>query len=222
MFQKSILTPFQKDVFLALIEEKLIYDNFYFSGGTALAEFYLQHRYSEDLDFFTDKEFSYAQILAILKPKMDSLGVESFETRFVGGTKFFFLKKTDQAKLKVEFNYFPFKRLEKSQKFQKLAVDSLFDIAVNKLNAILSRHQARDYIDLYFILKNKAFSWQEIINGVKEKFGWEIDPLNLAAQLNQVDRVYDYPKMIKPLSREEMISFYKKRATELKEEIFER
>jgi predicted nucleotidyltransferase component of viral defense system len=27
---------------------------FYLTGGTALGRFYLNHRYSEDLDFFTD------------------------------------------------------------------------------------------------------------------------------------------------------------------------
>ncbi|MDR1696214.1 MAG: nucleotidyl transferase AbiEii/AbiGii toxin family protein [Endomicrobium sp.] len=29
-----------------------MYGSFYFSGGTALSEYYLRHRYSEDLDFF--------------------------------------------------------------------------------------------------------------------------------------------------------------------------
>lgn len=221
MSSKSILTPFQKDVFLAVIEEKLIHDNFYFSGGTALAEFYLQHRYSKDLDFFTDEEFSYRPILAMLKPKMDKLGVESFETRSAGGTKLFFLKKADQTKLKVEFTYFPFKRLKKGKEFKGVAVDSLFDITVNKLNAILSRRHARDYIDFYFILKDETFSWEEIINGVKKKFSWQIDPLNLAARLSQIDKLHDYPKMIKQFSRVKMLDFYEDQAAKLNKEIFE-
>lgn len=220
MAQKSILTPFQKEVFLTVVEEKLIRDNFYFSGGTALAEFYLKHRYSEDLDFFTDREFSYPQIIAMLKPQMDNLGVDGFESRSAGGAKLFFLKKADQTKLKVEFNYFPFKRLKKGQEFHRVAIDSLLDIAVNKLNAILSRQHARDYIDLYFIFKSKAFSWSEIIIGVKEKFSWQIDLLDLATRIDQIDRLHDYPKMIKQFSRAEMINFYKNQAAKFNEEIF--
>ncbi|MDI6732200.1 MAG: nucleotidyl transferase AbiEii/AbiGii toxin family protein [Candidatus Margulisbacteria bacterium] len=35
---------------LKILSEKV--DNFYLSGGTALAKYYFQHRNSEDLDFF--------------------------------------------------------------------------------------------------------------------------------------------------------------------------
>lgn len=220
MAQKSILTPFQKEVFFAVIREKLIRDNFYFSGGTALAEFYLKHRYSEDLDFFTDREFSYSQILAALKTRMDNLGVDSFESRSAGGAKLFFLKKANTTKLKVEFNYFPFRRLKKGQEFQGMAIDSLLDIVANKLNAILSRRHARDYIDLYFIFKSETFSWPEIISKVKKKFGWQIDLLDLATRIDQIDKLHDYPKMIKQLSRTEMINFYKNQAAKFNKEIF--
>jgi len=49
---KTILTPIQQSLLSALSKESTVVDNFYLSGGTALAEFYLYHRYSEDLDFF--------------------------------------------------------------------------------------------------------------------------------------------------------------------------
>ncbi|MCD4795127.1 MAG: nucleotidyl transferase AbiEii/AbiGii toxin family protein [Bacteroidales bacterium] len=32
---------------------------FYLTGGTALVRFYLNHRYSEDLDFFVNKRKKY-------------------------------------------------------------------------------------------------------------------------------------------------------------------
>lgn len=47
--QKGFLNLFQKN--------HAICSSFVLSGGTALAAFYLGHRYSEDLDFFTAKEF---------------------------------------------------------------------------------------------------------------------------------------------------------------------
>ncbi|MCZ7666433.1 MAG: nucleotidyl transferase AbiEii/AbiGii toxin family protein [Chloroflexi bacterium] len=45
------MTSFQKEL-LKVIGRSSLGDNFYLTGGTALAAFYLQHRFSEDLDFF--------------------------------------------------------------------------------------------------------------------------------------------------------------------------
>lgn len=49
---KGTLTPIQK---ILLVEFEKIREAsfFYLTGGTALAEFYLGHRRSYDLDFFT-------------------------------------------------------------------------------------------------------------------------------------------------------------------------
>jgi predicted nucleotidyltransferase component of viral defense system len=52
MASGSILTDHQQKA-LKLIAQTQLAEDFYFSGGTALAYFYLQHRKSEDLDFFS-------------------------------------------------------------------------------------------------------------------------------------------------------------------------
>ena len=57
MGQVSFLNKEQKSILDGLKENQLIRSNFYFTGGTALSEFYLQHRYSEDLDFFSENIF---------------------------------------------------------------------------------------------------------------------------------------------------------------------
>ena len=54
---KSVLSKNQKNILKIISRDKLICENFYLSGGTALAEFYLKHRLSEDLDFFSENEF---------------------------------------------------------------------------------------------------------------------------------------------------------------------
>ena len=54
--QKSILSNHQKEVLELISREDYFTKKFYLAGGTALAEFYLQHRLSEDLDFFTEKQ----------------------------------------------------------------------------------------------------------------------------------------------------------------------
>ena len=54
---KSILSENQTKILRLLAGDYSISSRFYLTGGTALAEFYLKHRYSEDLDFFCEQEF---------------------------------------------------------------------------------------------------------------------------------------------------------------------
>src|SRR6059036_1225209 len=57
----KVLTSLQERVLVALFENGLGDRGYYLSGGTALAEYYLQHRYSDDLDFFTRDRESFKQ-----------------------------------------------------------------------------------------------------------------------------------------------------------------
>lgn len=53
---KTILTPRQLDFLECVQLEPSLIKRFYLTGGTALAEFYLKHRLSEDLDLFTQDQ----------------------------------------------------------------------------------------------------------------------------------------------------------------------
>ena len=61
----NVLSPFQSHILELLRDRGLFERGYCLSGGTALSEFYLRHRYSDDLDFFTrkqdslDKDFEY-------------------------------------------------------------------------------------------------------------------------------------------------------------------
>ena len=55
--QADILTRRQRAVLAAVASDKALADHCYLTGGTALAGFYLYHRFSEDLDFFFEREF---------------------------------------------------------------------------------------------------------------------------------------------------------------------
>lgn len=52
----KILSSRQVAILEFIGKEKNLVQNFYLSGGTPLAAFYLHHRYSEDLDFFSEQE----------------------------------------------------------------------------------------------------------------------------------------------------------------------
>ncbi|MBI4064910.1 nucleotidyl transferase AbiEii/AbiGii toxin family protein [Candidatus Gottesmanbacteria bacterium] len=101
---KTILTPKQLD-FLELIQsEPHITKRFYFTGGTALAEYYLKHRLSEDIDLFTEQsEVNQVVIKSFLKRKAWALGVTKIkESQFLGLYSYKLLYD-DGEELKVDF-----------------------------------------------------------------------------------------------------------------------
>ncbi|MBI5144835.1 MAG: nucleotidyl transferase AbiEii/AbiGii toxin family protein [Candidatus Omnitrophica bacterium] len=55
MAAQNILTALQNKFIQCLSAHKSLNVKFYLTGGTALAAYYLKHRYSEDLDFFSEE-----------------------------------------------------------------------------------------------------------------------------------------------------------------------
>jgi predicted nucleotidyltransferase component of viral defense system len=50
MGKNTILIKEQKSILDLISKNQYLKSNFYFTGGTALSEIYLQHRLSEDID----------------------------------------------------------------------------------------------------------------------------------------------------------------------------
>src|SRR3989338_6317598 len=119
MNQPSILSENQKKFLKLLSEEKSICANFYLTGGTALAEFYLHHRLSEDLDFFSEREFDPQSISVILKKIQIAGGIKKIEYKQSFNRNLFFIY-TGADVIKTEFTYFPFARIEQKRKIGNL------------------------------------------------------------------------------------------------------
>jgi len=83
MEKSSIFTPIQKRFLETVIKEPYILKNYYFTGGTALSEFYLKHRISRDIDLFSEKEVHLPSIAKFMKKAAKNLSA----------TEFFFLMK---------------------------------------------------------------------------------------------------------------------------------
>lgn len=204
----------------AVNQEKYLTKNYYWTGGTVLSEFYLHHRESEDIDLFTeDKEVYLPSVEKFIqkfakknRPKeithTSYLGLESFKLTF---PNFIF---------KVDFNYYPFPRIDKGKKWKNIKVDSLLDIAVNKIHTISMRPRTRDFVDIFFILKKVNFDLNYLILQAKAKFDWHIDPIQLGHKLLKVITMKDYPKMLVPFNPKEMEDFFLQLAKSLEREIF--
>lgn len=219
---QTIFTPKQLDFLECVQKESQITKRFYLTGGTALAEFYLQHRLSKDIDLFTEKqEVDQKPIEAFLKKSSPALGVKKIKrSQFLGLVSYLLIYK-DKKELKVDFNFYPFPRIKKGTKYKNLEVDSLYDIAVNKLHTLFMKPRSRDYIDLYFVLRQKKYSLKRLILDAKAKFDWHIDKINLASQFIRVKDSEEEPsKMLVPFKRKEMEEFFLKLAKSLEKEIF--
>lgn len=151
---KGLLTPIQT-AFLELFSQVPDHEQFYLTGGTALAEYYLGHRLSFDLDLFTSTE-------GLVLPT--SYGVESLAQRtgFIVqvvrrfNTYIELDVKRDQEKLKIDLALdSPFRYELPVQTSMGVLVNDRKDLQVDKLLAYYGRAEPRDAVDLYFILKEE-------------------------------------------------------------------
>jgi len=200
---KEILTSSQVKL-LDLISE---YSKaFYLAGGTAVA-LYIGHRQSIDFDLFTDSD---------LKPK-------SIKTKLAGGNIQYRVihEAYDQLHIltndvKITFFQYPFD-IPHEVKFENvIKMPELIDLAAMKAFALGGRAKWKDYVDIYFILRDH-FSIHEIGRRSNELYK---DAFNLKLFRQQLAyfKDIDYSESVNFVSEkpdnEEILKFLIKAATE--------
>lgn len=216
MGQVSIFTREQKIIFDGITKNQYIAQNFYFTGGTALSVSYLQHRYSEDLDFFCDHQFDSQIVLNLMNSLKDKYHFH-FQAESIENVHMYFIQFPNKKELKVDFNYYPYKRIEKGAVEDGIMIDSLLDIAVNKLLTINQRADVKDFVDFYF-LEPKFGIW-DLIVGVRVKFGLELEPWLLSSDLLKIEDFDILPRMVKPLKMEDLKKFFRMKAQEVAKKV---
>ncbi len=205
-------TPKQQVIFDEFKKSTFLRKNFYFTGGTALSAIYLHHRLSDDLDFFSTEKFDILPITNLLSEWAEKLNFKTtLEDKEV--VKIFNLEFQDGEKLKVDFGYYPYKRLKKDELISSVEVDSLLDIAVNKLQTIRQRREVKDFVDLYFLVQ--TFTLWDLMEGTRVKFRMEINPYLVAIDFLKVEGFENLPVMLKPLTLDQLKDFYKDLAKKL-------
>lgn len=135
----------------------------YLAGGTGLA-LQVKHRKSYDFDIFSQKvigkrlSFKVAEIF----------GKDKVEIKIDSGDELTFLV---QGEVKISFIYFPFKNLFEILPTESIAVANIRDLLANKAYAIGRRGVWRDYVDIYWCVRNKKVGFDEIVGDAKRKFG---------------------------------------------------
>lgn len=212
MGKPTILTPQQQQILEEFSRNEYLTSTFYFTGGTALAEVYLKHRLSDDLDFFTEQECDYEVLFQIVS-KWSRTHNFTFTTRTIEKVNRFLLTFDDESTLMVDFVTYQ-QRLEPDTKcWNDIQIDSLRDIAVNKFITVQQRTDVKDFVDLYYLLKD--FTIWTLSYGAEKKFRVEFEPLLFATDLLKIDEFEFLPKMKTDLQLEELRDFYHNLAKQL-------
>lgn len=156
MFTRGLSKQTQEN--LAILRHIAFVEKYYLGGGTALSVYY-GHRFSHDLDFFSQHPVKPFVITAGLK---DKGRLEIFQNE--QGTFNGILNG-----VKLSFFIYPYKMIRPFQKFSGVKIASIEDIACMKLDALSSRGTKRDFIDLYTVCQ-RDYSLQDIFQLFHEKY----------------------------------------------------
>lgn len=176
----NTLYPLQDKV-LKLVE--LLPVDFYLTGGTALSRAYLNHRYSDDLDFFVNGVTDFKEQVTRIIKQLEATGLK-FETSVAddGYARMFIFEPG--CSLKLDFvNDVPFRSGVPVPTNVFVRTDSMENILSNKVTA-LSRYSPKDLVDIVFISETLPFNWERILSDASEKDLW-VNPVNIAEALEQ-------------------------------------
>ena len=174
-YYNDTLYPLQDKV-LKLIDD--LDTPFYLTGGTALSRCYLQHRYSDDLDFFVNNESNFIKIVDLILMNLK----KEFEVKAVIRSESYVSLMIDGV-LKADFVNdvsFRFGQLKKYKIYSKM--DNLENILSNKLSALISRDEAKDVVDILMISKKINVGWKKIFSDVNSK-AVGIFPIDISRKL---------------------------------------
>ena len=160
---------------LQLIESQVLPQGGYLAGGTAVY-FYLRHRFSVDLDFFTPRPFNAEVQLFKIRELIKDTDVELLE-------KDTLIANLSPSRLRFSLFYLPYDLLLPLNPYELkpglvCPLASCDDIEAMKAVALVQRGSAKDFIDLYRLLQHTGHSFLDLALRVHKKY--------------LVDEKYDY------------------------------
>jgi hypothetical protein len=191
------LTPLQ----LVTLERFFAADvdrHFFLTGDTALAAFHLHHRASADLDLFTLDDLALREASLLVPQIAADLGCQIGQVRTMAHFRRFLLEPGSGPPLQVDLirDFGP--QFGQHTLVGAIVVDSMENIGANKLLSILSRTEARDFVDLAFILR-AGYGFEGLLAKALEK-DQGVQPFYMAGALRQVQHLRLLPSTTPPLT----------------------
>lgn len=172
----EILDKERQDVFQKLSQFRA---DGYLAGGTSLS-LQIKHRKSFDFDIFIPK-----QITTSLKSKVREIFKEPI----------YYIDSKDQISFRttnninVTFLWYYFDSLFPLIPTYSLSLASIKDIAADKAHTLGRRAAWRDYVDLFFLLKDHEITLKEVSVLAEKKFGGEFNKALFLQQLSYFEDI---------------------------------
>ena len=98
-------------------------------------------------------------------------------------------------------------------------IDNLLDLACNKFSALFDRHEAKDFVDVYFLCHEFMPFDDLFANTQKKHVG--LDEYWLARALENVVLVEKLPRLLKPLDLTTLRDFFNEQTARLMKKVKE-
>lgn len=157
----------------ALVPALAKFKSFYLVGGTALA-LQIGHRRSVDFDLFSSESFP-PRLLDRVKRALTPPPALTY-------------RSAEQLNLianevKITFLFYPYPVIEPLLSYRGLTLVGVRELAAMKAFSIGKRLSYKDYIDWYFLLKEKHVELPEVIALAQKKFGGDFNDRLFLGQL---------------------------------------
>lgn len=175
---------------------------FYLTGGTALGRIHLNHRYSDDLDFFVNQDENFEKYTTLIRKHLESNFKQvNLSVTYDSFARFFVNKKIGEREIELKIEFindvlFYVGKVENDPRFYR--IDNIENILSNKICA-LSREEPKDWADIWHIALSYPFSWKKAIENAKQKDMW-VDESQVLIYIEkfEISRLHEV-KWIKPL-----------------------
>lgn len=218
----EIITNLQKKILL-LFSKLPDKEAFYLTGGTALSAFFLKHRRSNDLDFFTHVE---ELILPFGQKLEESLKKEGLKVERLRGFRSFMELSVSSENDSTVIHFaldspFRFEQPSDLKEIPGIKIDNLIDIATNKLLALFGRAELKDFLDVYFLIKERYAKDELIEKSAQKDPGFDLYWLGVAMErINEVSEDSpDLHLLTRPCTMRELQEFYSIWRKEISEKI---
>ena len=213
----NIRREYVQHLFLSYFYQQKDADNVYFKGGTALRIMFQSPRFSEDLDFCSNKatinEIEDILLQTIREIEREGITVNLTESKRTSGgylAIMIFLLGSQEAAIQLEISQ---REGRNAGEIKTIVNDfippytlmslSQSQLIAEKIRALLTRKKARDFYDLYFILRANLLPASE--KSVLKQVMIILDKINL--------RFEPELKMFLPKSHWSVIRHFKERLT---------
>jgi hypothetical protein len=195
-------TPLKRDFLKSFfLREK----RFFLTGGSALGLFYLQHRFSYDLDLFSSAHVDWLELDGVMRVCAREIGADLGLLRDAPTFRRYRLARAGQNEIvDIVVDVSPQIDPEKPW-IDDVQVDTIHEIMLNKITTLISRCELKDIVDLYF-LEREGLRVERYFEEAQQKDGG-LDPAMVSLLLDavHVTELPDY--MIKPLTIGDLCAF---------------